>query len=259
MSDSKLFKKREIQLNNESFVVSLPKRSRSESAAADATGNPSAEITHSDLAKAESRHIIEEAENDARAIVAEAKNSAESIILEAYDRAEEIRKNAEREGYDAGRAAADAEYQSRFAEMTSELSDLKKELLSARERLFREVEHEAVNLALLAVENILGKKTSSDENLISTLVNKAVAGLTGISHISVRISSSDAEQAESIRTKLMYGADRIESVDIKIDEVLPKGSCIVETDRGIIDSSIDRQLARLKTDVLQLLGDMSGA
>lgn len=234
-------------------MVELPKReARAAAPAAEEDDAPA--ITKSDLANVESKHIVENAEKLADSILSGAKNSAESIILEAYDKADEIRGNAEKEGYEAGRTAAEAEYESKRSELLAELAAIKSELVLSRERLFSEVEQEVVELALLAVENILGRKIAEDASLVSTLVSKAVAGLTGISRIVVRISGGDAAQAESVQTALRYGVDRIESVEIKIDDMLPRGSCIVETERGIIDSSIDRQLIRLKTDIRQLLG-----
>jgi len=48
-------------------------------------------------------------------------------------------------------------------------------------------------------------------------------------------------------------ASLIEDIEVKIDNKLVRGNCIVETSKGNVDVSIDSQLEEMKTIVNMLL------
>lgn len=246
LSDSsKLFKKRQIIIDNESFVVALPKAPEVVEEPAD----PVEEALH------ERHFLLSDADEEAQEIIAGAKKTAEEIILDAYDKAEEVRRLAREDGYSTGFEHAKGEFEERLEIEKEELRAIKQELLESREQLFLSAEKEMIELVLRTVERMISKRVQTDEDLAMELVQRSVAGLTHINHIVVRISERDQELSDRIRTKLMLGAERIETVEIKIDETLPAGSCIVETDRGSINASLDLQLERVKRAFRSLIED----
>lgn len=251
---SKLFKKRQVILNHQSFVVAIPEM---ESAPVQ-KGEGSDEASEGDpveLALQERHHLLSEADLEAREIVAAAKKTSEEIILSAYDKAAEIRRAAYDDGYGAGMREAESEYERKWDDAKKELSEIKKELLAAREELFVNSEREMVELVLNIVEKLISNRKKEDEELAATLVHRSISGLTHINHIVVRISKADAGQAESIKNRLMLGRERIDSVKIKIDDSLDAGCCVVETDRGMIDAGLDLQLNKVRRAFRSLIED----
>lgn len=250
MSDaSKLFKKKQVIIENQSFVVSIPKRKVS-SEEASVKDSEDEDLLDADdpveRALRDRHHLLSDADQEAKEIISGAKKTAEEIILGAYDKSEEIRRTAREEGYASGLQTAEEEYRRRLEESEGELLEIKRELLKERETLLLRSEHEMIALVLNTLERMVSIRRDTDEDLVMNLVQKSISGLTHINHLVVRISEFDRDQSERIKSKLMLGAERIDTVEVKIDETLEKGSCVVETDRGSINAGLDLQLERVK-------------
>lgn len=262
-NSSRLFKKRQVFLEDESFVVSLPKKTvsdfkKTDDSQADHTDDEDFEEEADPVQMAlQERHtLLSDADKEAQEIVLSAKKTSEEIILEAYDKAEKIRQSAYDEGFSAGNLEAQDIYERKLHEAKNELSEIKEELLTAREELFVKAENEMISLVIRTLERMISKIRKEDQDLVTTLVHRSVSGLTHMNHILVRISESDASRSESIRNRLMLGQERIDSVEIKIDETLTPGCCIVETDRGTINASLDLQLERVKKAFRSLIEEV---
>lgn len=242
-NSSKLFKKRQVFLEDESFVVSLPKI---DMPVDDTELSESEETDPIQIALRERHALLSDADKEAQEIVLSAKKTSEEIILDAYDKAAKIRQSAHDEGFSAGNLEAQDIYACKLQEAKDELSEIKRELLTAREELFVKAESEMISLVIKTLERMISKINNEDKDLVTTLVHRSVAGLTHINHIVVRIAEADSDRSESIKNRLMLGQERIDTVEIKIDETLTKGCCVVETDRGTINASLDLQLERAK-------------
>lgn len=253
-NSSRLFKKRQVFLDDESFVVSLPRANSPEEDVDDAEVLYEADPVQ--IALRERNVLLGDADKEAQEIVLSAKQTSEEIILDAYDKAAKIRQAAYDEGFSAGNLEAQDIYESRIQEAKNELSEIKKELLTAREELFVKTESEMIALVIRTLERMISKINKEDEELVTTLVHRSVMGLTHINHIVVRIAEEDAGQSESIRNKLMLGQERIDTVEIKIDETLTRGCCVVETDRGTINASLDLQLERVRRAFRSLVEEL---
>ncbi|MDO4753795.1 MAG: FliH/SctL family protein [Bacillota bacterium] len=253
---SRLFKKKQVLLDHEHFVVSLPK-TISEDGEEDVSSDfEDEEADPIQQALRERNNLLSDADQEAQEIVASAKKTSEDIILDAYDRAADIRRAAYNEGFSAGNLEAQDIYERRLEEAKHELLEIKKELLTAREELFVKSESEMISLVIRTLQRMISRIREEDEELVTTLVHRSVSGLTHINHIVVRIAEADADKSESIRNKLMLGQERIDTVEIKVDETLKPGCCVVETDRGTINASLDLQLERVRRAFRSLIEEV---
>ncbi len=252
-NSSKVFKKRQVTLDNETFVVSIPAKDREQSLAepVEYTGVPSDsadsvdEGSHPDLVELALGEVLNDAHVEAKNILDNARSSADAIIVEAYDQAEEIRAKAKEEGYREGVEDCERKCQANLDKELEELLLIREQLTKKERELYIDAETDIIGLVIDSVKKILGEYVTKDEEYIEELVKTALAKVTKSHKVVLRVSPDDVETAERVRTRLLISSDRIDEIQIKRDISLSGGQCIIETERGAINASIDGQLQKL--------------
>ena len=114
---------------------------------------------------------------------------------------------------------------------------------------FSRVEAEVVHLALAISSKILHRETQLDPQLLAALVRIAIEKLHDGSSVSVRVAPPEANKW----TEYMSARVSASSVMIVADSNLELNECILETDMGSADFSIDAQLKEIEKGFFDLL------
>lgn len=206
------------------------------------------------IEKAESAalEIMDNAQVYADDLIAEARASARELKDEAVKNAELIYEDRKRKGYDEGYLAGYQEgltQGGREAEAIIEKANLeyegaialKRELQNKAKNLYVESESELIKLVLAITKKVIGKEIE-ELDYIESLIAEAMSHLNYATDIVIRVSEHDYATANRARPKILAMAERIDKLEIKIDYALPPGTCVIDTDTGSIDSSIETQL-----------------
>jgi flagellar biosynthesis/type III secretory pathway protein FliH len=181
------------------------------------------------------RRAVLDAEEQGRAIVAEAKRQAEQIQLRAQQAADDIRLQAE------ARARAEA-----LALVVSQAVQFgKRETQRARSSL-----DQAVDLATLLAERLLGEELSLAPGRVAALAQQALREAAGARRATIVANPDDAAQ---LRATLNAVSTELEDVQIKEEAGLAQGHLRVETELGVIEAELKGQLRRLATQLRKLL------
>lgn len=256
MSDSKLFKRSRVILNDKSYVVSIPKRMLN----VNLTDIPEQSVTIP-VAPTGEPEVILDAEQEAARIIKEAKESSEAIIVDAYHQADRIRENAEKEGKDLGykegfslgTKEAEQTLNDEYNKKIDEVLSIKNELNEKHKNLFKDSEAEIIDLVLTTVDKVFETRRHSDEYLIETLIKQAVSKISKSTTITIRVSDIDYPIAIASRNRILTGSERIDDIEFKRDSSLEQGSCLIESENGIIDSSLDSQFQGIREIFTALL------
>jgi type III secretion protein L len=170
------------------------------------------------------------ADKEARRIIAEAKVEAEKILEEARQEASDLRDQGYQEGHEEGLGKHTEETVRGLAEI---------------EKLKQSIEPEYIKLVIACVEKIIGKELRTEPRAIVSIVRAALRDATQQREINVRVNPQDVETLRSHQRRLFDVLARAGSVEIREDESVKRGGCIVVTELGTIDASLDRQLAAL--------------
>lgn len=196
-----------------------------------------------------SDEIATEAENKAKEIIHIAKVESESYIEEAYTKAasivEEARKKGYNEGFQEGKMVSD--------KLIEEANDLKKEYFLQRENLLREVEEDVINLTVNICEKILGDFVEENKEAIISIISKGINSLNAREKMIIRVSSGDFDFVEMSKDRILSMANQVEDIEIKADNTLEPGSCVIETSKGSVDSSLKTQFDEIKDLIQNLL------
>ena len=256
---SKIFKSSRIVLDDKAFVLStkaneihvndeIEEMAVSEGLSPSDTANQLIET-----AKREADKILEEADRDYEQKMINAQNSSDSIISTAYDQAKEIMEQAKAEGYQDGYNKALVDSQNEAGRIIEESITIKKQLLQSKESLMQDAEAEMIQLVIEAIEKVLEYKIETDQTLIESLIKQGISRVNKSHQVSIRVSNDDYNHAIAIRPMILATSEKIEDIEIKRDPSLQNGACIIDTDSGSVDSSINIQLDQIKKIFDELL------
>jgi flagellar assembly protein FliH len=155
------------------------------------------------------------------------------------------------------RAQAVAETENRLrqayeARSTREAAKLLKALelfQDERKNYFCRVESDVVHLALAIAAKILHHEVQVDPLLVATLVRVAVDKMNDVSSVSVRVAPAKAEKWRQYLANSPKGS----TIGVIEDAHLEVEDCILETDLGSANFSIDAQLKEVEQSFFDLL------
>lgn len=115
---------------------------------------------------------------------------------------------------------------------------------SALRQWFENAEPGLAALAVLIAERIVAKELETSHETILSIVKEAVAEVTHATLATVKVRVADSEILDLHRSCLLAAAPSLKSLDIVADEDLV-GGCVIETDGGIVDATIDMKFTEL--------------
>ena len=180
------------------------------------------------------KRIIERELVDASREAAEirrfAEEEAQRIIEQARVQAEETRQLGFREGREEA-----------MAELTKKLS----QALLGVERLAQQMEPEYVGLVTFCVEKVIDMELKIHPEAIVGVVRAALADARRQREIMVRANPDDVSALESNKSRLLEVLARARTIEVRPDANVRRGGCMVVTELGTIDASLERQLEAL--------------
>lgn len=204
-----------------------------------------------DKLKQMAEDIVKSAKSEAEIIVNQAHDEVEHMRAAAYEEAKDIRQTAHEEGYAAGyREGADTaarELQEQSEALENRRQELEQEYSEKEEILVSNTERKMVDLLCQLIPTITGVVIDNQQDALLYMINTAMRDLDNSRHFVVKVSTGDYE-AVADRKEEIYGALN-PNIDLEIfeDAQLAAMQCLIETDNGIVDVSLDVQLDNLIT------------
>jgi type III secretion protein L len=179
------------------------------------------------------RKVIKAAEHEAwleaNALIERATAEAAAIRAEA-NAAFEAEK---RRGYEEGAAQAKLEAAERMMETVGGTLDY-----------FTKVEETMVELVIGAVDRVIGEL--EDRELVRRVVKNALSVVRSQKQVTVRVAPDQAAAVKEQLNDILKPYPSIGMVDIVADGRLTRGGCILESDIGSVDASVEIQLEAIR-------------
>ena len=152
------------------------------------------------------------------------------------------------QGYAEGERAGVEVASRQLKTLRDRLSQTLDELTMLREELTHRTERQVVELALAVAARILHREVSLDRELLLVMARIALDRLSDVTTATIRLNPDDEAAVRGGRESWPGG-----TVTILADPAVRPGGCLVQTDLGQIELSVDAQLKELAT---ALLGDV---
>ena len=130
------------------------------------------------------------------------------------------------------------------------LSEFNKQILYYQEKV-KQMEHELqkmiLPLALKAAKKIVGRELQLKPETIVDIVRQTLKSVTQNHHIKIFVAKQDKEALEKERKKLRTILEHVQTFIIEGREDITPGGCIIETETGIINASLENQWRALES------------
>ncbi|QVL55984.1 MAG: HrpE/YscL family type III secretion apparatus protein [Simkaniaceae bacterium] len=130
------------------------------------------------------------------------------------------------------------------------LSEFNKQILHYQEKV-KQLEHELqktiLPLALKAAKKIVGRELELKPETIVDIVRQTLKPVTQNHHIKIFVAKQDKEALEKEKKELRNILEHVQTFIIEERQDITPGGCIIETEAGIINASLENQWRALES------------
>ena len=120
-----------------------------------------------------------------------------------------------------------------------------------REKVLRESEDELLTLIIMVARKVILREVSQDRSILSEVLQNAIAGLSERDEITVRLNPDDYALATTGHADILSKELVSDRMSLKPDPTVLSGCCLIDTDMGTINASIDAQLDEIYRRLLE--------
>ncbi|MDR1908638.1 MAG: flagellar assembly protein FliH [Spirochaetaceae bacterium] len=192
------------------------------------------------------------AEDEAERIIAEAEEKAASLEADAQAEFDERRRDAEKEGRDAGHEEGFAEGRAEAERLVKRTQVILERAQSKRAEILAETEQQLVDLVLLIARKVVKSISDSQREVVIQNVVQALRKVRSRGNIIIRVNMADLKLTTEHTAEFIRMMEGVSGIQVSEDSSVDPGGCIIETDFGEIDARISSQLAELEARILEL-------
>ncbi|MHB8058610.1 MAG: FliH/SctL family protein [Desulfuromonadaceae bacterium] len=120
-----------------------------------------------------------------------------------------------------------------------------------RDKILRESEDELINLVMLVARKVILHEVTQDRTILVGVVQNAIAALSAREEIIVHINPDDYLLVTSGHDQLLHSELINERLRLKPDPTVSSGFCLVETEMGTVDASLEGQLGQIYRSLVE--------
>lgn len=219
----------------------------------DDEGNPVINQVEEAEEEAEEAFVDMEAiQAQADEMIANAREEADAIVAEAQEQAEALKSHYEEEGKKTG-------YQEGLADAMNEFNAKKDELEAERQQLQAEfdekeraMESELVDVITEVMERFFLVQFGNKKDLLLHLIDNALINIENSREFLIKVNDENFDFLNQYKSQLQEKVGNDLQLDIIRDPVLDVHQCLIETDGGVFDCSLDVELDNLVKDLKSL-------
>lgn len=199
----------------------------------------------------ENQAILDDAMDKAKELRDDAREKANKIIEDAWQEAESIKENAYKEGYETGLEDGNMEAMKRADEylvnIKNEQEEAKSRMLAKNEAYLDDAEKKLINLTCDLIKKISGIVVDDYKPVMLNMINNALNDVESTSKYTIKVCEESYTYVSDNSERIVGAANPNITIDVFADPKLERGQCIIETDNGIINLSMDIQIQNLIT------------
>lgn len=182
----------------------------------------------------EAERIMKDAEEQARQLIDEANQQVEAIT-------EAAKADGERKGYEAGHQRAAEELEEKRKRLEERHRGLEEEYQRMRDSL----EPQIIDAVSDVFEKVFHVQFDQYKEILLHLVKNAILKIESTKEFQVRVNEKNYQYLESHKNEILSQVGQNITLEIEADASMDETQCVIETDSGFFDCSIDVQLENL--------------
>jgi type III secretion protein L len=106
-----------------------------------------------------------------------------------------------------------------------------------------------VDLVMRAVRSVIGEMNQHD--VIEKIVRRALESTRNENHVTVRVAPAQADWLKSRLATIMQTFPKIQFLDVQADSRLSANGCVLETEIGVVDATLETQLKAIEKALIR--------
>lgn len=192
------------------------------------------------------REIVHEQARSQRPSILSNQNSALRVPESEKRRQAADIERVKLESHEQGVAIGRKEAQQELAPALQLMEQYATMLAAERADVGAQFEEQLVNLATQMAEKILVAELKVKPELLAGIVKNAFRSISDAKQVTLRVHPQDLELLRSKTEEFAAGLSSAASFNLRPDESLMPGDCMIDSDVGSLDARLATQLASLK-------------
>lgn len=241
-----------VERRVQDFRMSDLKQASSAPAQKAFTGTPSSSPArpHATDSRRDQRFMMSELARNALSITQEQENLIEERVTqklqELSDQTHQVAfAQGHAEGLKKGHEEGLVEFQSESTKRLEQLDALIASMEGAKGELFESNREFLMNVVYRVSKAILLKEIAADKDYLLRLSRELVERSGLRENLTLKIHPSDAESVDMLRQGLVQSFSSLRNLSIELSEHVSAGGCILETEWGAVDASLETQLSQV--------------
>jgi len=203
----------------------------------------------------QAERILADAREEAGAIAARARRQADELVAKADARGFEQGRargleDGRAAGREEGREAIIEEYRRRLDAVVSSWRDALEAWEADRNAMLLGAREDVLALAFAVAKKVIGRMIELNPQLIQDQLRETLSLLSRPSSVVIVVNPEDAPLLKEVLPALVGRLAQCEHAELKEDQSVSRGGCIVRTAGGQVDATIEKQVARLAATLL---------
>lgn len=156
------------------------------------------------------------------------------------------------EGMRRGKAEAEAEFGSatraKLAELGVDLATIRDDVQIALERYCQQAEDRLESIVVEIARRVIGQELTMNPEATRAIVKSALAEVKLSTNARIRLNPFHAASLREHQAEIVASAATVRNVEIVDDPEIAQG-CVIETDGGTLDATVEGQLAQLENNL----------
>ncbi len=186
--------------------------------------------------------ILEDARKQAEDILEDAKKQAEDILKDA-------KENGYKEGYEKGTIESKQKSDDLQAKLEADYKSMSEKLQNEYDEKYQVMESELVDTLMEVFSKVTLTIAEDKKDLVLLLIQRTLKDADANKDFLIRVSDVDYGFVMNSIDKLYDCVSLDSKIEVVRDNTLKKNQCIIETDAGAFDCSLDIQLEGLISEI----------
>lgn len=197
--------------------------------------------------------LLQKARDEARDIITNAREEAEVIKMQVDQEAVSIRQEAYQEGLRQAHQEIEGDRQAAIQQSQALLEEARQSKL----KVFRSCEADMVRLVMAMVKKVIAGELKTNPDTIINILQEAIDFLDRPENITVYVNPQEVDNILEVMDKgylTDIGNSNI-TMDIKADERISPGGCLLESDAGSVDAQLETRITSVNNAIQEVVGD----
>lgn len=164
---------------------------------------------------------------------------------------EEVHEQQVQESYEKGFEEGKRQAERGLANVFKALRDAVEELTDLKEHVLRASEEDLLKLAVMIARKVIHQEIATDRLILAKVVSAAVSNASDRDELVIRLNPEDHRLVSAHKHLYLNGCNDDRLIELRADEVIAPGGCIVDTVMGEIDARTDSQVDEIFRRLLE--------